>query len=337
MKNTRSGFMSINKEFNKFIDNNLALSQKDISNAVKSREWLITKIIDKVKEKTDCPQLYSENGSKYIQFGSYFKGTKVSNVDEFDILLIVDTTNGRFLRGETKEGDGIGNTSPNPLYSSKYYKDGTTNVSSRKLLTWLKDVIDEVLEPYGCEPSERDGQAVTAYIKSKNLHIDFVPGCIFQKVNATGSEGIFYIIPKGDINCGWIETNPRIDKKILGEISTNYFQFKNTIRLFKYLFKNSYNVTIGSYAVESAIVDYESSNVFYDDFKYDFIGVLNHIIRVVDNGEIPDMRDNSINLLGDINKEATLDKLKRIKSKFEALDEESSTFSDDVEALLKNE
>jgi hypothetical protein len=107
--------------------------------------------------------------------------------------------------------------------------------------------------------------------------------------------------------------------------------------LFKYLFKSSYYVTIGSYAVESALVDYESSNVFYDDFRYDFIGALNHIIELVDNGKIPDMRDNNINLLGDINKDATLDKLKRIKSKFEMLDEESSTFSDDVEARLKNE
>lgn len=328
--------MSINSEFNKFINNNLALSQKDISNAVSSREWLITKIINKIAEKTGSPQLYCENGSKYIQFGSYFKGTKVSNVDEFDILLIVDTANGMYLRGETKEGNGIGNTIPNPLYSEKYFKDGTNKVSSRKLLTWLKDIIDEVLDPYGCEPSEKAGQAVTAYIKSKDLHIDFVPGCIFKKVNTT-DEGIFYIIPKGDIDCGWIETNPRIDKKILVDISANYTQFKSTIRLFKFLFKNSYNVTIGSYAVESAIVDYEISNIFYDDFKYDFIGALNHIIKLVDNSKIPDMRDNNINLLGDINKDVTLDKLKRIKSKFEMLDEESSTFGDDVEALLKNE
>lgn len=329
--------MSINTEFNKFINNNLALSQKDISNAVSSREWLITKIIDKIKEKTDCPQLYSENGSKYIQFGSYFKGTKVSDVDEFDILLIVDTTNGIFLKGETKEGDGIGNTSPNSLYSKKYYKDGTNSVSSRKLLIWLKDIIDEVLEPYGCEPAEKDGQAVTAYIKSKDLHIDFVPGCIFQRVNTNDSDGVFYIIPKGDINCGWIETNPRIDKSILSDISEKHGQFKNTIRLFKYLFKNSYNITVGSYGVESAIVDYQNSNIFYDDFEYDFIGVLNHIIKLVDDGKIPDMRDNNINLLGNINKDATLDKLEKIKLKFEALDEEADSFSDDVEALLKNE
>lgn len=328
---------SFNTEVNKFINNNLTLSQKDISKAVKSREWLIDSIINKIAEKTDCPQLYNENGSNYIQFGSYFKGTKVSNVDEFDIMLIVDTTNGQFLKGEVKDGNGIGNTSPNPLYSNKYYKDGTNSVSSRKLLTWLKDIIDEIIEPYGCEPSERDGQAITVYIKSKDLHIDFVPGCIFQKVGTYNSDGIFYIIPKGDVNCGWIETNPRIDKKILIDISSKYDQFKNTIRLFKYLFKDSYGVKISSYAVESAVVSYEKNSLFFDDFDYDFIQILLHIISLVEEGKIADMRDNSINLLDIESKDSILKKLNTIKDNYYKLDENSDSFSSDVEDFLKNE
>lgn len=329
--------MSVNTEFNKFINNNLTLSQKDISSAVTSREWLINNIINKIAEKTDCPQLYSENNLKYIQFGSYFKGTKVSNVDEFDIMLIIDTTNGQFLKGEVKDGNGIGNTSPNPLYSSKYYKDGTSSVSSRKLLNWLKDIIDEILEPYGCEPSERDGQAITACIKSKNLHIDFVPGCIFQRVGTTDSDGIFYIIPKGDINCGWIETNPRIDKQIITDISLSHSQFKNTIRLFKYLFKNSYMVKISSYAVESSLVDFENKSLLFDNFDYDFIGALLHIISLVENEIIPDMRDSNINLLDKSNKDSILKKLNNIKYKYYELDKDSDTFKDDVEAFLRNE
>ncbi|MEG1142612.1 MAG: hypothetical protein RSE41_09250 [Clostridia bacterium] len=329
--------MSINSEFNKFISNNLTLSQKDISSAVSSREWLINKVINKIAEKTDCPQLYSENGSKYIQFGSYFKGTKVSNVDEFDIMLIVDATNGIFKKGETTEGYGIGSLISNPMYSKKYYKENEDVVSSRKLLNWLKDIVDEVLEPYGCEPAEKDGQAITAYIKSKDLHIDFVPGCIFQKVGTTGSDGVFYIIPKGDINCGWIETNPRIDKDIIKDKASNNNQFKNTIRLFKYLFKERYNISIGSYVVESAVVDYEAGNYFWNDFEYDFKGILNHIISLVNDGKIPDMRDNNINLIWSANKDTLLKKLNNMKDKYEELYEDSNTFSDDVEAFLKNE
>jgi len=43
--------MSINFEFNRFIREYLALSQKDISTKVKSREWLINRVIQKIREK----------------------------------------------------------------------------------------------------------------------------------------------------------------------------------------------------------------------------------------------------------------------------------------------
>lgn len=49
------------------------------------------------------------------------------------------------------------------------------------------------------------------------------------------------------------------------------------------------------------------------------------------------MRDSSINLLGEINKQATLDKLNRIKNKYSELDENSDDFAQDVEDFLRNE
>lgn len=327
---------SLNTEINKFINNNLILSQKDISSAVKSREWLINRIVKKISEKSDGPQLYSENGLKYIQFGSYFKGTKVSNVDEFDIMFIVDSKNGVFSVNGDKIGEGIGSVSPNPKYDKKYKKEDGSGVSSRKILNWLYDIIIEVIEPYGGQ-AYKDKQAVTVYISSKSLHIDFVPGGIFQKVGTTSPDDVFYIIPKGDINSGWIETNPRVDKKIIKDKSDKYKQFKNTIRLFKYLFKESYNVKISSYAVESALVSYTDKSLFFDDYDYDFIGVLLHIISLVEEGKIPDMRDNNINLLDISLKDNILMKLISIKSKYYALDKESRNFPKDVEDFLKNE
>ena len=100
--------MSINNQFNRFIRENLALSQKDITTKVKSREWLINRVIQKIGETMDCPQLYKENGQEYITFGSYFKGTKVSDVDEFDIMLIIDSNGGVFKQGGIQTGEGIG-------------------------------------------------------------------------------------------------------------------------------------------------------------------------------------------------------------------------------------
>lgn len=327
--------MSINFEFNRFIREYLALSQKDISTKVKSREWLINRVIQKIREKTDCPQLYKENGQEYIAFGSYFKGTKVSDVDEFDIMLIIDSNGGVFKQGGVQTGEGIGIINPNPKYFQKYRKDNEPeSVSPRKIMNWLKDIIDEVLEPYGCEPGEKNGQAITAYIKSKDISIDFVPGGIFRKV---GSNEIFYTIPKGDADGGWIITNPRVDKEIVNQTGSKYKQFKNSIRLFKYIFKESYNVKISSYAVESAHIDFERKYYFYDDYKYDFINILNHFITLVQNKKIPDMRDNSINLISDINYDACLQKLNRIKERFLDLDEDSVTLKTDVDAFLRND
>lgn len=329
--------MSINDEFVKFINKNLALTKRDIQESVKTREWIINRVISTIEKQDKQPQLYCENNKKYISFGSYFKGTKVSNVDEFDILLIIDTNNGQFVKGNIKDGNGIGTADPNYLYSSKFYKSGETNVSSRKLLNWLKDMVDEALSPWGCESSERDGQAVTAYIKNTDVHIDFVPGCIFQKVGYYGQDGFFYIIPKGDINCGWIETNPRIDKEIIANLSKKNIQFKNTIRLFKYLFKESYPIRLSSYAIESAIVAYTKENIFFDDYEFDFIGIIDFLERLIEEENIPDMRDKSINLIGEINKDSSLKTLNTIRDKFNNLDENLFTFSKDVEAFLKNE
>ncbi|HEY8890351.1 MAG TPA: hypothetical protein VIM70_08860 [Clostridium sp.] len=326
--------MSINGEFIKFINNNIILSQNDISIKVKSRQWVVDKVIARIKERTNCPQLYKEGGCEYIYYGSCFKGTKVSIIDEFDVMLIIDTNLGQLSLHGRKFADGVGIKNPNPKYNGNFNKGDNSGISPRKLMSWLKNTIDEALSPYGCEVCEKNGQAITVHIIMHNYYIDFVPGGIFKKTN---TYDIFYNIPKGDSNGGWIETNPRIDKKILNDVSSLYTQFKNTIRLFKYIFKRSYHVTIGSYAIESCVIDYELTYVFYDDFQYDFANILNHIIGLVESDKIPDMRDNNINLLVNINKQATLMKLNNIMARYRNLDEYSYNFSDDVEVFLKNE
>ena len=161
-----------------------------------------------------------------------------------------------------------------------------------------------------------------------------MPGGIFKKVN---SEDIFYAIPKGDAAGGWIMTNPRVDKEIVNTIGSKYWQFKNSIRLFKYIFQQSYKVKIGSYAVESAHIDFEKNYYFYDDFKRDFLNILDHIITLVSNKKIPDMRDESINLIEGINCETCLERLNKIRCKFLALDENSYILKQDVYSFLRNE
>jgi len=324
----------VNKHFNDYISTHLCLSQKDISQSIKSREWLINAVIKKIDEQEKSPKLYSENGKRYIPFGSYFKGTKVSDVDEFDIMLIIDSNTGVYSKSGTKFGEGIGFTNPNHKYDEKFKKSDGSGVSPLKQLNWLKDIIDSVLEPYGCDPSERDGQAITAYIKSRDLKIDFVPGGIFKKTDYPNN--VFYIIPSGSNN-NWIETNPRIDKAIIAGIAKDNPQFKNSIRLFKHIFKDSYNIRIGSYAVESAHVDCYSKRYFKNDFKYDFPLILDHIRTCVQLGKIPDMRDPSINLLDtSLSMDNMISRIDKISSIYHELNESSATLKADIFAMLSN-
>jgi hypothetical protein len=61
----------------RFVQNEIAIPQKDREQAIRSREWVIDKVIAKIDECDDAPRLYSEKNKLY--FGSYFKGTKLSS------------------------------------------------------------------------------------------------------------------------------------------------------------------------------------------------------------------------------------------------------------------
>ncbi len=193
-----------------FFKEHLALSSKDIQECAKSREWLLRRIAN-VIASTDGPQLYATE--PFVNFGSYFKGTKVSDVDEYDVLVVVDSFSGQFSDEGVVTGKGLGASFPNNKYRPEFYKDDRTGISPGKLLGWLKGVIEKVLTPLGGESPVRDGQAVTALLKSQNLKIDLVPAGVFK--STTEEEEVFYNIPKGDHSDGWIITNPKSDKELI--------------------------------------------------------------------------------------------------------------------------
>jgi len=95
-------------------------SQPDISSAVRSREWFIDLVKQEIKGRTGEPVLYPDRNILY--FGSYFKGTKVAAVDEFDILVILDSNHGVFSQNGISVGSGLGRADPNPKYDERYKK-----------------------------------------------------------------------------------------------------------------------------------------------------------------------------------------------------------------------
>ena len=176
----------VSQALNWYIGEVIKLPQSDISSAVRSREWFIDQVKQEIKERTGEPALYPERNT--LNFGSYFKGTKVRAVDEFDVLVILDTNNGVYSQNGISVGKGLGRSDPNHMFDENYKK--ITARQADKALNWLKDVVESATGKCGVEVL-RNGQAVTAAIKSKNLKLDLVPAPVLQH-NSSGEA--FYAI-----------------------------------------------------------------------------------------------------------------------------------------------
>ncbi|WP_000763717.1 hypothetical protein [Bacillus thuringiensis] len=282
----------ITKSINQFITDEIKLFQKDITSAVKSREWFLSRIESAVQKRTNELTLYK---TPFVYFGSYFKKTKVTNVDEFDVLVVIDSNDGQFSQGGEVIGKGLGSASPNHKYDKKYKKSDDSGVSPSKLLNWLKGIAEEVVEGFHGQAPERDGQAITATIKSKDLKIDLVPAGIFEEDDGT----VFYIIPKGDKENGWIRTQPKDDMKELEDAANEKTQFRNIIRLVKFI-RGKYKFKVSSFAIESAVVNYSKTTTWRNDLYTDLKGFLSYLAQNFRTGEIKSTIDENANLISEV-------------------------------------
>lgn len=284
----------VSQALNWYIGEVIKLPRSDISSAVRSREWFIDKVLQEINRRTGEPELYPERNT--LKFGSYFKGTKVATVDEFDLLVILDSNKGLLSQNGINIGTGLGRADPNPKYYERFMKSDGSGVSPTKLLNWLKDIIESATGKYGVEAPVRNGQAITATIKSKDLRLDLVPAAVF-KHSVSGE--IFYAIPKGDQGNGWIATAPHRDMERLKEVAQGKKNFRNIIRLCKRI-RDTYNFRVSSFAIESAVVGYAERNYWNNDLYPDFRVVLKSLIKLFRGGEIPDPFDNKNNLIAGV-------------------------------------
>lgn len=281
----------VSQALGRYIRDVIRLPQSDISSAVASREWFIKQVIQKINGRTDEPALYP--GQNTLYFGSYFKGTKVAAVDEFDVLVILDSNNGVFSQNGIGIGTGLGRADPNHTFDEKYKKSDGSGVSPRKLLNWFKDVVESATEKYGVEEPVQSGQAITVTIKSKDLKLDLVPAVVLQH-NSSGET--FYAIPRGDRDNGWIATAPHRDMERLRTVAEEKENFRNVIRLCKRV-RDTYNFGVPSFAIESAVVEYAERNYWYNDLYLDFRAVLSNLAGTFRGGVIPDPFDSQKNLI----------------------------------------
>lgn len=277
----------------RYINNVIPLSQKDIAASAKSRNWFLDRLKNEASRRKYRPMLYGE--TPFINFGSYFKGTKVSDADEFDILVVIDSNTGQFSQQGIVVGNGLGTALPNHKYDNDYYIPGTHSVSSKKMISWFKNIVNTVIHSYDGKPAEDNGISIMARLESKNVNLDLVPCGVFEKPYTNER---FYNI--GDGEDGWTLTAPRKDIDRINRIAQGKENFKNIIRVGKRI-KDQYSLDLMSFAIETAIADHVDSRMSFTWFLNDLATNTIHCLRAVEsallNVSIPDPYDNSRNLL----------------------------------------
>jgi hypothetical protein len=257
-------------------------------------------------------------------------------VDEFDVLVIIDSNLGVFKQSDIIIGEGQGSANPNHKYDGSYLISDGSGVSPIKILNWLKDVVESATGKYGVEAPVRNGQAITATIKSKNLKIDLVPAGIFRQKN---NGETFYNIPRGDKRNGWILTAPHKDIERIKTVAQGKENFRNVIRLCKHI-RDTHNFDISSFAIESAIVGYGMRNIWHNDLYTDFRSVIQELASAFRRGVILDPFDNKNNLIAGVQSltwySERLEKIVTCMEEYRCLEGQSEV-NQKIYALLRNE
>ncbi len=273
----------VSRAIQHYIDDHIRLSRPDIARSIRTRDWLIGRIITKIEEKTNEPVLYAPK--RFLNFGSYFKGTKVQNVDEFDILIILDTNSGYFFENGIRTAVGQGSAYPNHLFDYQYQNAFDANVSPIKILNWLKGIVTEILEPQGSELPVRNQQAVVAYLSGTNTTIDLVPAAILQRFT---DDKLFYAIPQGGQSSGWLATAPEDDMQAVETAAENRTNFKNAVRICKRIKETHRFSQVSSFAIETIMVSYVWHNDWYQNLFIDCNGALRFLAATFRQGSISD-------------------------------------------------
>ena len=278
----------------KFVSEEVALDQGDISDAVKSREWLLKQIQAKISARLLGPQLYAPE--PFLGYGSYFARLKAKDVDEIDFLVVIDSHLGSFWKASgIRSGEGLGSVAyPNPFFGDQFLKSDRRGVSPSKVLNWLAGICWEVLEPLGGDRPMIDSPAVKVSLKSKGIKFDLVPAAIMEQATLLAQQQ-FFAIPRGKSD-DWIATNPTLDTQRVEQLAEGCAEFRNVIRILK-MVRDSYRLPISSYALQCAACQYAEGYSWQSSVFSNLESALIFLDMKLQKGIIEDGFDNSLNLL----------------------------------------
>jgi hypothetical protein len=240
--------LTVNVAFNKLLSETVNLDPMQTKKARASRDWLFGQIASFQNDST-FPKSYSEHD---LHYGSFARRTKIRPLDDIDFMICLHAQGAYY----TEYSDRIEITVQPETNLKAFCNDYTNTLNSIRVINKFIRKCAGVPQ-YSKSDLKRNGAAAVLSLQSYDWSFDIVPCFI------TG-EDIFrrsyYFIPDGNGN--WKKTDPRIDRERAKEINRKHNgNVLNVIRIIKYWNKRPTMPSIGSYLLETIILNYYETSV----------------------------------------------------------------------------
>ena len=222
--------------------------------------------------------------------GSYIRHTKISPIDDLDIIFCIKAGDTYIEWIDLKQKKWKiyikdGSYDSHPLKDYAVYSNGKYYISPNKILNKIKSCIAETYST--TSDIKRNWECVTAYLSSYDLTIDCMP---YIRV----SDKNYILIPTSGNDLYWKKSNPDLDKEKIDELNNpEHFNWKlkGVIKVMKYWnkYKNTW-VKFRSYVLECIIYYALKSQSWL--YTASYVDILKQVINYFYNKQyhnIPDI------------------------------------------------
>lgn len=267
-----SAYKLLEIKLKSFIENTIDLNKNDVKKACKSRDNLISNIIE-ILNKNLFFNVYEEQN---LNYGSFENGTKILELDDIDIMICIKANYRTYYDLFPNNIIKIIANDYDIYFKNECLDNETIFLNSTKLLNLLKNELAKI-DDYEKADIHKNKEAVTLKLKSYKWNFDIVP-CFFTMPEYDGRE--YYLIPDGEGN--WKKSDPSIDRENIDKLNETQL---NIIKLIKYWNKKKKITTMKSYVLECMLLEYfnEVKNdisiyyMFKKALKYISENIFNHI------------------------------------------------------------
>ena len=304
---------TVTQAFNEFLSNKVNLCKDETKIATSSRAWLVDRISEFPESIEKFPLISSE---KKIFFGSFSRKTKIRPLDDIDIMICLAPDNCIYYEEYTTIFISVSDVTDR---LKVFCNDGSAIINSIKVVNKFVTSLKTVPQ-YKSATIKRNQEAAVLQLISYDWAFDIVP-CFFTPADRFGKS--YYLIPDGAGD--WKKTDPRIDKNRTQQINQAHDgNILNLIRIMKYWNKRPTMPSIGSYTLETMILNYYNNRIFDKASRYvdlEIPSLLEYIqFNIISDIQDPKGIQGNINTLtvekrNKVSTRARLDKIKAVEAR----------------------